>query len=58
LADSDWLAIGIVIGVLVGIPLGWIIAQAISKPTPSSLIFDRDERGRITAIHYVLTEVK
>jgi ABC-type antimicrobial peptide transport system permease subunit len=53
LADSDWLIVGLVIGVLVGIPLGWIIAQAFAKQAPSSVVFERDREGRITGLHYV-----
>jgi len=49
----DDLVVGILIGVLIGIPIGWIIARAVSSSKPSSVVFDRDEEGRITAIHYV-----
>jgi len=55
---SDGVIVGLLIGVLVGIPLGWIVAQ-IFKPSQaaqaasSSVVFDRDEQGRITGIHYV-----
>lgn len=56
--DQDWLVVGLLIGLLVGVPVGWLIAQAIAKlqqpQTPASVVFDRDEQGRITAIHYVL----
>jgi len=47
------LAVGLVIGILIGIPIGWLIAQAVAHKEPSSVVFDRDESGRITAIHYV-----
>jgi len=52
---SDGVIVGLLIGVLVGVPLGWIIAQTLFKPSQaaSSVVFDRDEQGRITGIHYV-----
>jgi hypothetical protein len=56
-ADAEWFAIGLVIGVLIGIPLGWIFFQMYSgrfvTQMPASVVFDRDEAGRITAIHYM-----
>jgi hypothetical protein len=56
--EAEWLAIGLVVGLLIGIPLGWILFQIfrrtiIEVPYPASVIFDRDEQGRVTAIHYV-----
>ena len=59
MADAEWLAIGFLIGVLVGIPLGWLLLQSLVQPRQqpqqvrASVVFDRDETGRITAIHYV-----
>jgi ABC-type antimicrobial peptide transport system permease subunit len=54
---SDGMIVGLIIGILVGIPVGWILAQTIFKPSvatgPSSVIFDRDQENRISAIHYV-----
>lgn len=54
MADRD---IGIVIGLIIGIPLGvcigWLIAQTLKPKEPSSIVFDRDSEGRISAIHYV-----
>jgi ABC-type antimicrobial peptide transport system permease subunit len=55
-ADAEWLAIGFLIGVLVGIPLGWLLLQSLAQPRQqarASVVFDRDETGRIAAIHYV-----
>jgi len=52
---SDGIVVGLIIGILVGIPFGWLLTQVI-KPAvsgPSSVIFDRDQENRITAIHYV-----
>lgn len=56
MADSDFTS-GVVVGVLVALPagvcLGWLIAQLFMKPSPSSVLFDRDEKGHVTGIHYV-----
>jgi len=52
-ADSDWLLAGFVIGLLVGIPLGFIIAQIFKPSGSASVVFERDREGRITGIHYV-----
>jgi hypothetical protein len=57
-SDKDWLIAGLILGVLVGIPLGWILAQAIAKQAPSSVVFERDQQGRISGIHYVPTGAK
>ena len=51
MAESDWLIAGLIIGVLIGIPVGWILAQTSAKP--GSVVFDRDEQGRVSSIHYV-----
>jgi len=56
-ADVEWLAVGLIIGLLVGIPLGWVMAQ-VARPQPppaqpASVVFERDEKGRVTGIHYV-----
>lgn len=54
MADSDWLIAGLLIGLLVGIPFGWMISQmTFNSNKPQSVTFDRDEDGRITGIHYV-----
>jgi ABC-type antimicrobial peptide transport system permease subunit len=60
MGDAEWLAIGFLIGVLVGIPLGWLLLQSLvqtgqqpQQRARASVLFDRDEAGRITAIHYV-----
>jgi uncharacterized membrane-anchored protein YhcB (DUF1043 family) len=54
MADTDWLIAGLIIGLLVGVPLGWIFAQYKRAETqPQSAVFDRDEEGRIVGIHYV-----
>jgi Na+/glutamate symporter len=60
MGEAEWLAVGLVIGVLIGLPLGWMLFQ-LSQPKQApqqqakaaSVVFDRDEAGRITGIHYV-----
>jgi hypothetical protein len=58
-AEAEWLAVGLVLGLIIGIPLGWVIAQTFTRPAqaaqaaPASVVFDRDSEGRITGIHYV-----
>ena len=42
--------IGLAIGLLGGIPIGWIIAQAIKPKEDSVVSLERDSSGRITAI--------
>ncbi len=58
MAESDWLVVGLIIGLFAGVSIGWMIAQAIAKPSPASVMFTRDEQGRITEIHYVPLSVK
>jgi ABC-type antimicrobial peptide transport system permease subunit len=59
---EDWfdaVLFGLIVGVLVGIPLGWILSQSLSKPAPSSLVLDRDRETKlITGIHYLPVGVK
>jgi hypothetical protein len=55
-AEHEWLLVGLVIGLVIGIPIGWLISQVLSRIQPvqsASVVFDRDEQGRVTAIHYV-----
>jgi ABC-type antimicrobial peptide transport system permease subunit len=56
-AEQDWFVVGLLVGLLVGVPIGWLIAQVLMKlpaaHAAASVVFDRDEQGRITAIHYV-----
>jgi uncharacterized membrane-anchored protein YhcB (DUF1043 family) len=53
MAEHDWLVVGFIIGLLVGIPIGWLAAQLVTRQYPASVVFERDEQGRIVAIHYV-----
>jgi hypothetical protein len=57
-AESGWFIAGVVIGVVVGILVGFALSRYISsaqfqQPLYASVVFERDESGRITAIHYV-----
>jgi ABC-type antimicrobial peptide transport system permease subunit len=55
-AEQEWLLVGLVIGLLLGIPIGWLISQVLlsaQHAQPASVVFDRDEQGRVVAIHYV-----
>ncbi|MHA1506345.1 MAG: hypothetical protein ACTSR0_04050 [Candidatus Asgardarchaeia archaeon] len=47
---SEGLVVGLIVGVLVGIPIGWFLAQLFRE---ESIVFDRDELGRIIGIHSV-----
>lgn len=47
--EAVWVFVGLVIGIGVGIPLGWIVAQAISQGS-STIHLEKTERG------YVITE--
>jgi Na+/glutamate symporter len=61
MGDAEWLSVGLVLGILIGLPLGWLLLQALQPrqqqpqqaQQPASVIFERDETGRITGIHYV-----
>jgi hypothetical protein len=54
LADSEGVIVGAIIGIIVGFLLALIILGYLTKqPTYASVIFERDESGRIVAIHYV-----
>ena len=53
MAEVDWLIAGIFIGVLIGIPIGYILLQALKPREQASVIFERDQEGRISGIHYV-----
>ena len=53
MAESDWLLVGLITGIFIGIPLGWILTQITVKSASSSVVFDRDQEGRINGIHYV-----
>jgi uncharacterized membrane-anchored protein YhcB (DUF1043 family) len=57
MAEHDWFVVGLFVGLLIGVPIGWLIAQVVTKQFPAqaqaSVIFDRDEQGRVVAIHYV-----
>jgi ABC-type antimicrobial peptide transport system permease subunit len=50
---NDWSITILFIGIFIGIPIGWILAQTLMKISSSSVIFERDQQGRISGIHYV-----
>jgi hypothetical protein len=54
MGEDDKFALGLLVGLLIGLPLGWILAMTFIKATPQSIIFERDERGRIREIHYIV----
>jgi hypothetical protein len=62
LADSGWFIAGLVVGAAIGFLLGFSLSrylapvqpqQPVQQPMSASVVFDRDESGRISAIHYV-----
>jgi len=53
LAEHEWIVVGVVLGILIGIPLGALLYRLLSAQGPGTVVFDRDDRGRIVAIHYV-----
>ena len=58
-ADSEWMLIGLIIGVPLGICIGWILSQLLKpQKAQASVVFNRDSEGRITEIHYVPVEQK
>jgi hypothetical protein len=54
MGEDDRFALGLLIGLLIGLPLGWILAMTFIRTIPQSIIFERDERGRIREIHYIV----
>ncbi|MEM2163716.1 MAG: hypothetical protein QXR62_04750 [Candidatus Bathyarchaeia archaeon] len=50
--DDRYFLIGFFLGMLVGIPTAILILNFF-KPQSSSIVFDRDAEGRVSAIHYV-----
>jgi hypothetical protein len=54
LANSEGVIVGTIIGIIVGFLLALIVLGYLTKqPTYASVIFERDESGRIVAIRYV-----
>ena len=57
MGESGWFAVGLVVGLLIGLPIGWLVSQVLllqrSNGAISSVVFERDKDGNITAIHYV-----
>jgi cell division protein FtsN len=62
MAESDWLLTGVIIGVLIGIPLGYIILQIFKQKEALVWVpqrtytnmedweFVKDSRGRVTGV--------
>ena len=53
MADQDFalgLIAGLIIGIFVGLPCGYVIAQALKPKEDSIVSLERDVEGRITAI--------
>jgi uncharacterized membrane-anchored protein YhcB (DUF1043 family) len=58
LAEAWWFIAGFVIGVAVGVVVGYVLSRYIpyaqaQQPLGATVVFERDENGRIIAIHYV-----
>jgi hypothetical protein len=56
-SEGFYLVVGIVIGAVLGFAIGVAILGFVAKQkellTPASVVFERDKRGYITAIHYI-----
>jgi F0F1-type ATP synthase assembly protein I len=49
---------GLIVGTLLGVPLGWLLYHMFSRSTPLSLIVERDkETNLITGVHYLPASV-
>ena len=56
MSSSGEAIVGAVVGIVIGFILALIILSYLTssrQPTYASVIFERDESGRIVAIHYV-----
>jgi len=55
LTDAGWFIAGFVIGVIIGVVAGYMLSRHLTQAViaPASVVFERDENGRIMAIHYV-----
>ena len=56
--DDTSFIIGLILGLVVGIPAGWFLAQvsgslSLGGGLGGSVVLDRDTSGRVVAIHYV-----
>ncbi len=52
MAEPGWFAAGAVLGLIVGVFIGMVIAGAIARGQ-GSVVLDRDDKGRIVGIHYI-----
>jgi len=55
--NTEWLLIGVAIGILIGILLWLLIIMLKGNREQASVIFDRDQSGKIIGIHYVSQRV-
>ena len=49
--ESGWLIAGVLIGFLVGLAVGLTLSGWL-REGPASIVFERDESGRILGIYY------
>jgi len=52
-AEPGWFLAGLAVGIIIGFVAGFAVARYLAQPTHAAVVFERDEKGRITAIHYV-----
>jgi len=55
--NAEWLLVGVVIGILIGIILWLLISMLRGNREQASVIFERDESGKIIGIHYASTKI-
>jgi len=53
LERGDTLFLGFLAGFVLGLTVGLGLAYALLGGRPEHVLFERDEQGRITSIHYV-----
>jgi hypothetical protein len=51
-AESGWFLTGLAVGIVIGFLAGLAISRYL-QPAYASIVLDRDEKGRVTAIHYL-----
>jgi hypothetical protein len=52
-AESGWFLAGLAVGIIIGFLAGFAVSRYLAQPSYASVVFERDEKGRIAAIHYV-----
>lgn len=53
MAESGWFLAGLAVGIIIGFVAGFAVSRYLAQPMHASVVFERDEKGRIAAIHYV-----